>query len=78
MLEREFPATVTTMRPTLSKVALRIVGNEQHAADVVQDSYLRAWRALPGFKGDSKLSTWLHAIVVNTSIEPRPVPARAR
>ena len=68
MIEREFLATVTTMRPTLSKVALRIVGNEQDAADVVQDSYLRAWRALPGFKGDSKLSTWLHAIVVNTSL----------
>ena len=66
--ERAFLAVVATHRPALSAVALRIVGNEQDAADVVQDSCLRAWRALPGFRGDSKLSTWLHAIVVNTSL----------
>jgi len=66
--EHELLATITTMRPALSRVALRIVGNEDDAADVVQDSCLRAWRALPGFRGDSKLSTWLHAIVVNVSL----------
>ena len=66
--ERTFLAALITCRPALSAVALRIVGNEQDAADVVQDSYLRAWRALPSFRGDSKLSTWLHTIVVNTSI----------
>jgi RNA polymerase sigma-70 factor (ECF subfamily) len=66
--ERAFLAAVTTSRPALSAVALRIVGNEHDAADVVQDSCLRAWRALPSFRGDSKLSTWLHAIVVNTSL----------
>lgn len=66
--EREFLATVTTMRPALAAAALRIVGNEHDAADVVQDSCLRAWRALPGFRGESKLSTWLHAIVVNVAL----------
>ena len=68
MTEREFLATVTTMRPALSAAARRIVGNEHDAADVVQDSCLRAWRALPGFRGESKLSTWLHAIVVNVAL----------
>ena len=68
MTEREFLATVTTMRPALSAAALRIVGNEHDAADVVQDSCLRAWRALPGFRGESKVSTWLHAIVVNVAL----------
>ena len=66
--ERAFLAALVTCRPALSAVALRIVRDEQEAADVVQDAYLRAWRALPSFRGDSKLSTWLHAIVVNTSI----------
>jgi RNA polymerase sigma-70 factor (ECF subfamily) len=66
--ERAFLAAVTSSRPALSAVALRIVGNEHDAADVVQDSCLRAWRALPSFRGDSKLSTWLHAIVVNASL----------
>jgi RNA polymerase sigma-70 factor (ECF subfamily) len=66
--EGEFLATVSMMRPALWAVALRIVGNEEDAADVVQDASLRAWRALPGFRGESKLSTWLHAIVVNVAL----------
>lgn len=66
--EGEFLATVSMMRPALRAVALRIVGNEEDAADVVQDACLRAWRALPGFRGESKLSTWLHAIVVNVAL----------
>ena len=47
-------------------LARRVVGNEHDAADVVQESYVRAWRALPRFRGDAALSTWLHTIIVNT------------
>jgi RNA polymerase sigma-70 factor (ECF subfamily) len=43
------------------------LGDDEDAADVVQESYLRAWRALPGFRADARESTWLYAIVVNTA-----------
>ncbi len=43
------------------------MGDEQDAADVVQESYLRAWRALPSFRRDALLSTWLHTIIANTA-----------
>jgi RNA polymerase sigma-70 factor (ECF subfamily) len=48
-------------------VARRFVGNDDDAADVVQESYLRAWRALPSFRREATLSTWMHAIIANTA-----------
>lgn len=47
-------------------VARRFTSDDHDAADLVQESYIRAWRALPRFRGDAALSTWLHAIIVNT------------
>ncbi len=48
-------------------LALRLVGDRELAADVAQDALVRAWRALPKFRGDAKFSTWLHRITVNTA-----------
>ncbi|MBT8165927.1 MAG: sigma-70 family RNA polymerase sigma factor, partial [Acidimicrobiia bacterium] len=48
-------------------LALRLLGNYELAADAAQETFIRAWRALPRFRGDSALSTWLHRITVNTS-----------
>lgn len=48
--------------------ARRIVGNEDTAEDVVQEAFLSAFRGLDGFQGGSRLSTWLHRIVVNTAL----------
>ena len=47
-------------------LALRLVGNPSDAEDLAQDSLIRALRGLPGFRGDSSLSTWVHRITVNT------------
>lgn len=49
-------------------VALRFLPEEADAQDAVQDAYLSAFRALPKFDGDSRLSTWLHRIVVNAAL----------
>jgi RNA polymerase sigma-70 factor, ECF subfamily len=49
-------------------LARRLVRNEEDARDVVQDAFLQAARALDDFRADAKLSTWLHRIVVNTSL----------
>jgi RNA polymerase sigma-70 factor (ECF subfamily) len=48
-------------------LALRLTADEEDARDVVQDSYLRAWKALPDFRGDAKFTTWMYRITANTA-----------
>lgn len=48
-------------------LALRLTGNEQDADDVVQDTYVRAFRGLRRFRGDARFTTWLHRITTNTA-----------
>jgi RNA polymerase sigma-70 factor, ECF subfamily len=46
-------------------LALRLLGNNEDARDVTQDTFLRAFRALSGFKGQAKFSSWLYRIALN-------------
>lgn len=46
-------------------MAYRTIGREEEARDIVQDTFLRAYRALPGFKGEAKFSSWLYRITLN-------------
>ncbi len=46
-------------------LAYRTLGREQDARDVTQETFLRAFRALGGFKGDAKFSSWLYRIALN-------------
>jgi RNA polymerase sigma-70 factor (ECF subfamily) len=46
-------------------LAYRTIGREEDARDIVQDTFLRAYRALPGFKGQAKFSSWLYRIALN-------------
>lgn len=43
-------------------LARRMVGDREEAEEVAQDAFLRAWRALPRFRGDARFSTWLYRI----------------
>jgi len=52
----------------LLAVARRMMGNEEDAQDALQDAMLSAFRGLERFDGQSKLSTWLHRIVVNACL----------
>jgi RNA polymerase sigma-70 factor, ECF subfamily len=52
----------------LLAVARRMLRNEEDAHDAVQQGFLSAFRALKNFNGQSRLSTWLHRIVVNESL----------
>jgi RNA polymerase sigma-70 factor (ECF subfamily) len=52
----------------LLAVARGLLRNEEDARDVVQAAYISAFKGLPGFKGTSQLSTWLHRIVVNGAL----------
>lgn len=49
-------------------IAFRIVDNKEDAEEVVQDSFLKAFRSLAKFRKGSKFSTWFYRIVVNTSL----------
>jgi RNA polymerase sigma factor (sigma-70 family) len=49
-------------------LAFRICGNREEAEEIAQDSFLKAFRSLKGFKMKSSFSTWLYRIVYNTSI----------
>jgi len=46
-------------------LAFRTLGREEDARDVCQETFLRAFRALPGFKGEAKFSSWLYRIALN-------------
>ncbi len=48
-------------------LALRLVADRELAADISQEAFVRAWRALPNFRGDAKFSTWMHRITVNVA-----------
>jgi RNA polymerase sigma-70 factor (ECF subfamily) len=46
-------------------LAYRVIGREEDARDVTQEAFLRAFRALGGFKGQAKFSSWLYRITLN-------------
>jgi RNA polymerase sigma-70 factor (ECF subfamily) len=54
--------------PHLLAVARRLLRNEEDAQDAVQQAFLSAFRALPAFNGQSRLTTWLHRIVTNAAL----------
>ena len=57
-----FERLVRTYQHRVFGVAFRMLGNGAEAEEIAQETFLRAHRALPEFRGDAKLSTWLYAI----------------
>jgi RNA polymerase sigma-70 factor (ECF subfamily) len=51
------------------RVAYRMTGNEHDADDVVQETFLRAYRQIDGFEERANFSTWLHRIAINCSLD---------
>lgn len=56
---------VTRHHGSAFRVALGILGDEDQAADVAQDAFLKAFRGLRGFRGDASFKTWLLTITAN-------------
>jgi RNA polymerase sigma-70 factor (ECF subfamily) len=48
-------------------LAFRLTSHEEDARDVVQEAYLRAWKAIGRFRGDAQFTTWLYRITANTA-----------
>ncbi len=57
-------------------LCFRMAGNQDDAADLAQEAFLKAFRALPSFNGQAQFSTWLYRIVTNTCLDERRRQAR--
>jgi RNA polymerase sigma-70 factor (ECF subfamily) len=66
-----------TYRPKIERYLVRMVG-EAEAEDLTQEVFVKVHRALPGFKGDSSLSTWIYRIATNTALDALRSPAFRR
>ena len=67
----DFNSLVDSYQDKLYNVVLRMVGNADDALDIVQEAFLKAYRSLSRFKGQSKVYTWLYRIAVNTALSFR-------
>jgi RNA polymerase sigma-70 factor (ECF subfamily) len=63
-----FDELVVRHRRAVYRLCYRFVGNHEDATDLAQETFLRAYRALRTFKGESAFGTWLHRIAVNLSL----------
>ncbi len=62
-----FDALVLKYQHKVVKLVLRYVRNPAEAEDVAQEAFIKAYRALPNFRGDSAFYTWLYRIAINTA-----------
>ncbi len=72
-----FGELVARSRDRLHAVALGVLSDREEAADALQDALLSAYRSADGYRGDARVSTWLHRIVVDACLDrARRRPAR--
>ena len=62
-----FDLLVLKYQHKIVKLVMRYVRDSAEALDVTQEAFLKAYRALPGFRGDSAFYTWLYRIAINTA-----------
>lgn len=63
--EVDVNALIDRYHKKIFNVLLRMIGDFHEAADLTQDVFVQAYRALPTFRGESKIYTWLYRIAVN-------------
>ena len=65
----DFEKLVTAYEKNVYNLALRMVGDPEDAADMTQETFIKAYRALSSFRGDSKFSSWLYRIASNVCLD---------
>ncbi len=63
-----FDVLVTRHRRSVYQICYRFVHHHEDAADLTQDTFVRAWKALGSFRGQARFSTWIYRIAVNVSL----------
>jgi RNA polymerase sigma-70 factor, ECF subfamily len=66
-----FDRLVERHQKEIYRLCFRYVNNHEDASDLAQDSFVKAYRAIGRFRGDSAFSTWLYRIAVNTCLNFR-------
>ena len=64
-----FEALVTAYQKQIYNLTLRYVSSPEDAADLTQEAFLRAYRSLDSFRGDSRFSVWLYRLTTNICID---------
>ncbi|MBP1736647.1 MAG: polymerase subunit sigma [Oscillospiraceae bacterium] len=67
--EEAFSRLIAAHQRMVYAIALRMTGNPEDAADLSQEAFLRAWKSLGGFQGESAFSTWLYRLTSNVCID---------
>jgi len=65
--KKAFDMLVIKYQLRIAKLVARFLRNPSDVPDVVQESFIKAYRALPAFRGDSAFYTWLYRIAINTA-----------
>lgn len=65
--KRAFDVLVQRYQHKIIKLISRYVHDSSEALDIAQEAFLKAYRALPGFRGESAFYTWLYRIAINTA-----------
>ena len=71
-----FEELVIRHQSRVFRLACRLLGNPGEAPDVLQETFLQVHRNLPGFRGESRFSTWLYRIATNAALMQRRARAR--
>jgi RNA polymerase sigma-70 factor (ECF subfamily) len=66
-----FERLLDEYRDKVFRLACSLLGDQAAAEDATQEIFLRIWKALPGFRGESSASTWIYAIARNTCLTRR-------
>ena len=66
--KQAFALMVDAHSDKIYRLALKMLGNEQDAEDLLQEVFIKAFKNIQGFEGRSKVSTWLYRIAVNESL----------
>lgn len=64
----EFARLVEALSPKIYRLALKMMGNPQDAEDILQETFIKAYRNLHNFAGRSSISTWLYRIATNEAL----------
>ena len=84
-LEKEFLDMIEAQKRTIYKVCYMYANDQDDLNDLFQETVLNLWKSFPSYRGDSKLTTWVYRIAMNTCISflrhastrPQTVPMTA-
>jgi RNA polymerase sigma-70 factor (ECF subfamily) len=74
--EAAFRELVERHQERILRLAWRVAGSRVEAEEIAQDAFVRAWQALPGFRGEARFATWMHRITTRVALDRREAVRR--